>query len=97
MADLLRDQATDVTGTGVALTGPCTVQVENNSVFDGAQIEIQSSVNDVSAEYSPIGYTFTGPGSIDVTIRGAYYLRAILVKANTTGNKATSVSCEATQ
>jgi hypothetical protein len=100
MADLLRDVTANGAGSGVALSGPCTLFVENNSVFAGARVHVEYATNDTAAEYSPIGHEFTSPGSVQCNAQGSYYLRGVVTSANTStagGTRTTSVSLEAVQ
>ena len=95
MATLLSAVTTDTTGSGASHSGPCTVMVHGDSVFDGAQVLIEIANTDTAADYTPIGREgyFKQPGSFNCQGQGTYYLRAVLRDAGTN----TSVTCVTTQ
>lgn len=95
MATLLSSQTSDGVGSGASHTGPCTVFVSNDSVFDGAVASVEAYSADTSAKYVSIGIPgqLTAPGAINVNIQGAYYLRGRVSKAGSN----TSINMDTTQ
>lgn len=93
MAALLTDQTTDTTGTGAAMSGPCSVCAEGT--FAGATVYLEAAISDSGTRYQPIGWLspMSQGGWIAVDIQGAYWIRAKLAKAGTT----TSVTVTANQ
>lgn len=92
MATLL-DEATDAgAGTGASHTGPCTVHVHGDSVFDGAVVELQSADSDTEAEYVTFK-VLNNKQQVTVDIRGTFFLRAFLKRPGA----ATSISITTTQ
>lgn len=93
MAALLTNQTTDTTGSGSAMSGPCSVLVYGT--LGGAQVSLQAADTDTEAHYQPVGFksVIQSGGWVDVNIQGSYYLRAKLSKAGST----TSVSVVANQ
>jgi hypothetical protein len=95
MASLLSDQTTDTTGTGVAVTGPCSIVVSGDSVFDGATVDIQVALNDETGEYQTPGEEayMKRPGMFRLEITGSYYVRAV----QTDSGSSTSITCDTNQ
>ena len=90
MAALLTNATSNTTGTGVAMTGPCTVYVRGT--LAGAEVVVQIADEDVSASYvAPdksmlAEHRFAGTGAITLNAQGAYFVRALL------GNVSSSTS-----
>ena len=85
MATLLSAVTSDGAGTGASHSGPCTVIVHNDSVFDGANIAIQIADTDTAADYVPIdGAVFRTNNAIAINGQGTYYLRAVVANAVST-------------
>ena len=86
MATLLNAVTTNTTGTEQEVTGPVSVQVFGT--FDGAEVEIEISLN--STDFVTIGPegTLRAPGCVHVNAPGTIELRGIVRKAGS----ATSVS-----
>jgi hypothetical protein len=80
MAALLTAVTSDGAGSGVSLSGPSSVIVHNDSVFDGATIEIQIADTDTAADYAPVGRDgmFQAAGGCAIDVQGAYYARAVV-------------------
>ena len=95
MASLLSAATANGAGTGVAMTGPCTVIVENDSVFDRAEVHIEVSETDTAGKYAPAGREaiLRAAGAIRIDVTGAYYVRARIAKAES----ATSINAVAIQ
>lgn len=81
MAALLTTQTTDTTGTGAAMSGPCSVLIYGT--FDGAQISLQAADSDTASHYQPVGFKSVIQSGcwLDINIQGSYYLRAIQSKS----------------
>lgn len=75
---LLSAVTTDTVGTGQAVSGPCTVQVDGDG--GGGETIIEASIDDVSANYQQIGVVGTVRGNkgglVHCHFLGSYYLRA---------------------
>jgi len=91
---LLTNKTTSGAGTGVSVTGPCTVFFTGDGVFGGARVEIQVALTDVDAKYS-----YAGKGSVvtrseptNISAIGAYYIRAKVFDAGATTNISASVN-----
>lgn len=100
MAALLSAAAANTTGTGVAMSGPCTVIPRADSVFAGADVVIQISVADTSSHYilaapEAVFSERSNQTPMAINVQGDYYIRAVLTKANSTGS--TSVTIDAIQ
>lgn len=95
MATLLSAVSTNGAGTGASHSGPCTVVIPNDSVFDGAAVHIQLAIADSAADYGPAGRDaiLTQPGSVAITAQGTYYLRALVERAGAS----TSIDCATNQ
>lgn len=95
MATLLSAATDNGAGTGASHTGPCTVHVANDSVFDGAEIYIEIADSDTAGEYAPVGKdgVFRAAGSVTIDAKGTYFLRAKVARAGTN----TSLNCTTTQ
>lgn len=102
MATLLSGVTTDGAGSGASHTGPCTVHVPDNVVWDGAYIIIEIADSDTAAEYTPVGDQTTNGGGrfqqgeqqpLNVNALGTYFIRAVVYGA---GN-ATNLTCTTTQ
>lgn len=95
MATLLTNRTTDGAGTGVSHTGPCTVFVPNDSVFDNATVHVEAYSADSSDKYVCVGRPgqLGAPGAIAIDIQGAYFLRGKVARAG----PSTSISMETTQ
>lgn len=95
MATLLSGVSANGAGSGASHTGPCTVHVPSNSVFDGAEVHIQIADSDTSAEYAAAGpkAVLYQPGAVDISGRGTYFLRALVARAGSS----TSLTCTTTQ
>lgn len=85
----------DGTSTGTSHSGPCTVTVPNDSVYDGAEVQLQFAAAATAGEFVPIHKFREGDPhqAIDVPARGTYYLRGHVVNAR----DRTSVSLKTTQ
>jgi hypothetical protein len=83
MASLLSAASANGAGSGVALSGPATVIIENDSVFDGASVVLQVSETDTAGKYAPIGYlaSLSSATALRVDVTGSYYLRAVVERA----------------
>ena len=92
MATLLDAEDEATTGTGASHTGPCTLHVHEDSVLDGALVQIQMADSDTEAEYKTIR-EFNGKETATIEGQGTYFLRAILSRVGTS----TSVSITTTQ
>ena len=86
MATLLNAVTSNTTGTGSAMTGPCTVYVRGT--LAGAEVVIQVADENVSASYVPPDksiiseHRFSGPGAVTLNAVGAYFVRALLGNAS---------------
>ena len=91
---LLTSKTTNGAGTGVSVTGPCTVAFDGDCVFDGARCEIQTSLTDVDGKYATIGDggVAIGPVPGNVSFTGAYYIRAKVFNAKTNTSISVSVN-----
>jgi hypothetical protein len=91
---LLTNKTTNGAGTGVSVTGPCTVFFDGDSVFGGARVEIQVAITDTDAEYSYVGKGAVAyrPEPKNITPIGAYYVRAKVFDAGSTTNISASVN-----
>ena len=89
---LLSNATADTTGTAVSVSGPATIWVRGD--FDGAKVEIQSSVDNVSANFRTVGLLaqITAEGEYNSVRYGAHYLRAKLLSAGTSTDLDVSVS-----
>lgn len=82
MAILLSEVDEDQVGTGVLMSGPCTVFVRGN--LAGATVALQVSDEDVSASYVKPDKgvlregRISASGAVAVNGNGDYYLRAVL-------------------
>lgn len=83
MASLLSAASSNGAGTGASLSGPATVILENDSVFDGASVVLEVSETDTAGKYAPIGYvgSLSSATALRVDVTGSYYLRAVVEKA----------------
>lgn len=95
MATLLTDQSSDGAGSGQTHTGPCTVFVPNDSVFDKAVAHIEAYATDTAGKYIPAGRVsqLVAPGAVDINIQGTYFLRGRVSRAG----GSTSISMVTTQ
>ena len=102
MATLL--SAASSTGSGQSHTGPCTVYVHNDSVFDGAIIVLEAMDADTVAKYAPVrslsrdqdnpaAVQIRQSGVFNVNLRGTYFLRAAVAG----GGASTSLNVSTTQ
>jgi hypothetical protein len=100
MAALLSAVTANTTGTGVLMSGPCTVMPRADSVFAGADVAVQVSVADTTSHYilaapDAVLNERSNQTPMAINVQGAYYIRAVLSKANSTGS--TSVTIDAIQ
>lgn len=95
MATLLTNQTSDGAGTGESHSGPCTVFVPNDSVFDGAVFHVEAYSANTAGKFVPCGVPaqLTQPGVINIVAYGTYFLRGRVSKAGTN----TSISADTTQ
>lgn len=95
MATLLTNQTADGVGSGASHSGPCTVFVPNDSVFDGAVFHVEAYSADTAGKYVPVGIPgqLTAPGAVAIDIQGTYYLRGRVARAGSS----TSISADTTQ
>jgi len=92
MATLLNAVTEDTTGSGAAMTGPCTVWVSGSA--GGGTVEIQAASSDTAGKYVPMGRItqIQHPRPINVEAYGSYYVRAVL-----RGSTSPSLTVETTQ
>lgn len=83
---LLNAVTVDTVGTGVALSGD--VEFSALGFAGGGTIEVQRSIDDVDANYKPVGIEgqFYGPGHCSVRNSGTNYYRGVLRGATETAN-----------
>ena len=94
MATLLSAVTADGAGSGASHTGPCTVMVHGDSVFDGATVGLEIADSDDANEYVAIdGAVFHINDAMDIAGRGTYYLRAVVNNAGAS----TSITVVTTQ
>jgi hypothetical protein len=95
MATLLSGVTSNGAGAGASHSGPCTVVVPNDSVFDGAVVHIQIAIADSAADYAPVGRDgiLTAPGAVAIDAQGTYFLRALVAKVGAL----TSLDCASNQ
>ena len=95
MATLLSGVSSDGAGAGASHSGPCTVTIPNDSVFDGAEVHIQIAASDSAADYAPAGRKaiLRQPGAVAIDSQGTYFLRALVNKAGSS----TSIDCTTQQ
>ncbi len=95
MATLLSGQTSNGVGSGSSHTGPCSVFVPEDSVFDGAVASVEAYATNTSGKFVPVGLdgNLDAPGVINVNILGTYYLRGRVANAGS----ATSIDMVTTQ
>lgn len=75
---LLNAVTTDTVGSGQAMDGPCTVQVQGDG--GGGETVIEASIDDVADNYQHIGAVGTVRGNkgglVHCHFMGGYYIRA---------------------
>jgi len=83
MASLLSSASSNGAGTGASLSGPATVIVENDSVFDGATVHLEVSETDTAGKYAPLGQLgqLKSAIAVRVDVTGSYYMRAVVAGA----------------
>lgn len=85
---LLSAVSVDTDGTGQAMSGPCTVQIDGDS--GGGRVLIEASIDNVSANFKSVGrdgnLSKGEGGLLHVQLMGAYYIRARLVGATATAS-----------
>jgi len=75
---LFSARTTDGVSTGVAATGTkVIIEVQNDSVMDGALVTIEMCSVDTTGKYSPVGYAavLKNPGVLDVSVVSGMYVR----------------------
>jgi len=83
---LFSARTTDGVSTGVAATGTkVIIELQNDSVMDGAQITIELCSVDTTGKYSPVGYkaVMKSPSVLDVSVVAGMYVRVRQSKSGT--------------
>lgn len=76
--NLFSARTTDGVSSGVAATGDkVIVEVQNDSVMDGAELTIEVCSVDTTGKYSPVGYkaVMKSPSVLDVSVVTGMYVR----------------------
>lgn len=93
MADLLRNETSNGAGSGVELSGPCTIIVPADVNLDGGRIVVEIAVNDIPSDYVTSGKQFERPGAEVLFATGTYNLRAVVID----GGSSLDATCEVIQ
>lgn len=84
---LLSAQTTDATGTGVATTAsPAYIEIPNDSVFKGAQINIQAASVNTAGKFSPLSSPIGSihqPGWYTLDLPTGTFVRAVQSRSAT--------------
>ena len=82
MATLLSGVSANGAGSGASHSGPCTVMVHGDTVFDGARVALEVADTDTAADYVAIdGAELKKHDVLGVNVKGTYYLRAVVTGA----------------
>lgn len=94
MATLASAVTSDGAQSGQSHTGPCTVMVHGDSVFDGATVSLEIADSDDANDYVPIDEAvFRNGDALDIAGRGTYFLRAVVANSGSS----TSITIVTTQ
>jgi len=92
---LLTNKTSNGAGTGVSVTGPCSVVYTGDSVFDEARCEVQMALTDVDGKYTTVGDAAVAKGAADgcyVNATGTYFVRCKVFDAKARTSISASVN-----